>query len=24
VVAGAVVIFFLITHFGKKWLADRL
>jgi len=24
VVAGAVLIFFLITHFGKKWLADRL
>jgi len=24
VVAGAVVVFFLITHFGKKWLADRL
>jgi len=24
VVAGAVVVFFLITHFGKKWLASRL
>jgi membrane protein DedA with SNARE-associated domain len=24
VVAGAVVVFFLITHFGKKWLTDRL
>jgi membrane protein DedA with SNARE-associated domain len=24
VVVGAVLIFFLITHFGKKWLADRL
>jgi membrane protein DedA with SNARE-associated domain len=24
VVAGAVLVFFLITHFGKKWLADRL
>jgi len=24
VVAGAVLIFFLITHFGKKWLAHRL
>ena len=24
VVAGAVVVFFLITHFGKKWLAHRL
>jgi membrane protein DedA with SNARE-associated domain len=24
VVVGAVLVFFLITHFGKKWLADRL
>lgn len=24
VVVGAVLIFFLITHVGKKWLADRL
>jgi membrane protein DedA with SNARE-associated domain len=24
VVAGAVVIFFLITHFGRKWLESRL
>jgi membrane protein DedA with SNARE-associated domain len=24
VVAGAVLVFFLITHFGKKWLENRL
>jgi membrane protein DedA with SNARE-associated domain len=24
VVAGAVVVFYLITHFGKKWLENRL
>jgi membrane protein DedA with SNARE-associated domain len=24
VIAGAVLVFFLITHFGKKWLTDRL
>jgi membrane protein DedA with SNARE-associated domain len=24
VIAGALLVFFFITHFGKKWLADRL
>jgi membrane protein DedA with SNARE-associated domain len=24
VVAGAVLVFFLITHFGRKWLENRL
>ncbi len=24
VIAGAVLVFFLITHFGKKWLENRL
>ena len=24
VVAGAVLVFYLITHFGKKWLENRL
>lgn len=24
VIAGAVLVFFLVTHFGKKWLEDRL
>jgi membrane protein DedA with SNARE-associated domain len=24
VVAGALLIFFVVSHFGKKWLADRL
>jgi membrane protein DedA with SNARE-associated domain len=24
VVAGAVLVFYVITHFGKKWLEDRL
>lgn len=24
VIAGAALVFFLITHFGRKWLEDRL
>lgn len=24
VIAGAVLVFFLVTHFGKKWLENRL
>jgi hypothetical protein len=24
VIAGAVLVFYVITHFGKKWLEKRL
>jgi hypothetical protein len=24
VIAGAVLVFYVITHFGKKWLENRL